>query len=320
MIKEIRLANFKAFLLPQRFSLRAIKSDRLQGNYLVEGRNLIYKSAAIFAGNNVGKTSFLEAVLLLKSALSGKDVSSLVEANVHAKDGRVRLGLSFYRQGKNHSYSLAYDAERHGFLEEEIDGECFSFFHSTTLLGSEPEKHAPFLEEGEQIEVLFMDELPPSRGEDELSRLLLSSLGLGIEAGREDLSSLGTKRAAALVPHVVDALVEEKALFIDEFDSGLSFVLTRAIVSLFNNIDNPGAQLVFASHDITLLDTKRLFLLPQIKLIAKKGRGAAIFSLEKLVKQGEDAQDLFLRGKLGSINRAGLAKFLVELAKRRNHG
>ena len=87
----------------------------------------------------------------------------------------------------------------------------------------------------------------------------------------------------------------KKALFIDEFDSGLSFVLTRAIVSLFNNIDNPGAQLVFASHDITLLDTKRLFLLPQIKLIAKKGRGAAIFSLEKLVKEGEDPRDLFLR-------------------------
>ncbi len=136
----------------------------------------------------------------------------------------------------------------------------------------------------------------------------------------EGLSSLGARRASALAPYVVDALLGEKALFIDEFDSGLSFVLTRAFVSLFNNIDNPGAQLVFASHDITLLDTKRLFLLPQIKLIAKKGHGAAIFSLEKLVKEGEDPQDLFLRGKLGSVNRAALAKFLVELGKRRKNG
>lgn len=314
MIKDIRLSNFKAFLAPQKFSLRAKKSDRLQGNYLREGRSLLYKSAAIFSGNNVGKTSFLEAVFLLKKALLGEDIASYAEPNVHAKDAVVKMDASFSLDGQGHVYSFAYDASKKVFLYERFDG---TEGESSSL---SDEARQPFLEQGRRLEALFMDDLPAHPKEDALSRLLLSSLGLNIEKGHEDLSSLGTRRAAALVPHVVDALIEEKALFIDEFDSGLSFVLTRAIVSLFNNIDNPGAQLVFASHDITLLDTKRLFLLPQIKLIAKKGRGAAIFSLEKLVKEGEDPRDLFLRGKLGSINRAGLAKFLVELSKRRNHG
>ena len=95
MIKDIRLSNFKAFLAPQKFSLMAKKSDRLQGNYLREGRSLLYKSAAIFSGNNVGKTSFLEAVFLLKKALLGEDIASYAEPNVHAKDAVVKMDASF---------------------------------------------------------------------------------------------------------------------------------------------------------------------------------------------------------------------------------
>lgn len=314
MIKDISLSNFKAFLSPQKFSLRAQKSDRLQGNYLMAGRTLLYKSAAIFSGNNVGKTSFLEAVFLLKKALLAEDIAPYADQNVYAKNAVIKMEVSFSLDGKSHVYSFAYDASRKQFLYERFDGT------ESTSSSLANDFRRPFLEQGRLLEVLFMDDLPNHPKDDALSCLLLSSLGLGIDKGHEDLSSLGTRRAAALVPHVVDALVEGKSLFIDEFDSGLSFVLTRAIVSLFNNIDNPGAQLVFASHDITLLDTKRLFLLPQIKLISKKGHGSVILSLEKLVREGEDPLELFLRGKLGSINRAGLAKFLVELNRRRNRG
>ena len=71
MIKDIRLSNFKAFLAPQKLSLRAKKSDRLQGNYLREGRSLLYKSAAIFSGNNVGNPS-LKLFSSLRKLFSAK--------------------------------------------------------------------------------------------------------------------------------------------------------------------------------------------------------------------------------------------------------
>ena len=319
MIEEISLANFKAFLLPCKLSLRAKKAERLLGNMASMGRSLTYKSAAIFSGNNVGKTSFLLAVLAIKHALTGTLKKEEIETNVHSKDKIARFSITFSDGKKRHRYSFAYDVSLGGFSNERIDGDEHPFFHKESVMAGK-EAFAPFLEQGRKIEVLFMDELPRREKKDPLSDLLLSSLGLRIEEGHEDLSSLGTRRAEALVPFVVDALIDGKALFIDEFDSGLSFVLTRAIVSLFNNIDNPSSQLVFASHDVTLLDTKRLFLLPQIKLVYPKGKGASIVSLEKLVKEGDDPLDLFLRGKLGSINRAGLAKFLVELNRRRNRG
>ena len=41
---------------------------------------------------------------------------------------------------------------------------------------------------------------------------------------------------------------------IDELDAGLHFKLTRAVVALFNNALNEKAQLIFTTHDVTLLD------------------------------------------------------------------
>jgi AAA15 family ATPase/GTPase len=43
-------------------------------------------------------------------------------------------------------------------------------------------------------------------------------------------------------------------LFVDELDSSLHPLIVREIVKLFNSLNNKSSQLVFTSHDISLLD------------------------------------------------------------------
>lgn len=49
-------------------------------------------------------------------------------------------------------------------------------------------------------------------------------------------------------------------MVIDELDSSLHPLLVRRIVDLFNSpdVNNKGAQLIFATHDVSLLDASTL--------------------------------------------------------------
>ena len=72
--------------------------------------------------------------------------------------------------------------------------------------------------------------------------------------------SAGTQKYFALCGPIYDSLQKGNILVIDELDSRLHPLLTRAIIELFNSKEtNPNnAQLIFASHDTSFLD-RRLF-------------------------------------------------------------
>ncbi len=67
-------------------------------------------------------------------------------------------------------------------------------------------------------------------------------------------------------------------LYIDELDKGLHPLLTRLIVNLFNSKNNnpKNAQLIFATHDSTLLDTE-VFRRDQICFVDKDYEGVSAF-------------------------------------------
>ena len=58
---------------------------------------------------------------------------------------------------------------------------------------------------------------------------------------------------------MIEALEQGRILVVDELDSSIHFKLTRAIVAMFNNELNTGAQMIFTVHDINLMDCKRMF-------------------------------------------------------------
>lgn len=133
--------------------------------------------------------------------------------------------------------------------------------------------------------------------------------------------STGTKKIVAVASYVVDALFSGKTLIIDELDSSLHFKLTRAIVSLFNNKLNDGAQLIFTAHDVTLLDCKKLFRKDQIWFASKGFNSEYLYSLDDFTAQEDKIRsetDLFEKynsGVLGAVPEPDLISILLSNSK-----
>jgi uncharacterized protein len=129
----------------------------------------------------------------------------------------------------------------------------------------------------------------------------------------EEDESGGTQKLLALAGPLLDTLETGKVLIIDELDARLHPLLTRAIVSLFNSSTNrKNAQLVFASHDTTLLDAK-YFRRDQIWFTEKNQYGAtslySLIELRGVRKEASFGKDYIL-GKYGAIPFIGDANWL----------
>ena len=119
-----------------------------------------------------------------------------------------------------------------------------------------------------------------------------------------DKESSGTKRILALSGPLFDALDSGKLLLVDELGCSLHPSLTRKIVELFNSeLNNKGAQLVFATHDYLTMDPS-LLRRDQIWLMEKDAQGATdLYSLSDI--EGVRAAEPFLRkyraGRYGAV-------------------
>ncbi|WP_420570907.1 AAA family ATPase [Kordia sp.] len=118
--------------------------------------------------------------------------------------------------------------------------------------------------------------------------------------------SLGTGKYVALSGPIIDTLLHGKTLIIDEFDAQLHPHLSKSIVELFNSKENNphGAQLIFASHNSSLINSKRkLFRRDQI-LIAEKDQ-YGVTSLESLydkkIRKDASFEKDYLEGKYEGI-------------------
>lgn len=77
---------------------------------------------------------------------------------------------------------------------------------------------------------------------------------------KDKMESEGTKKIIEMSGPLFDTLLNGKVLLIDELDAKLHPLLTRQIISLFSNpeLNDKGAQLIFATHDTNLLNIKLL--------------------------------------------------------------
>ena len=90
--------------------------------------------------------------------------------------------------------------------------------------------------------------------------------------------SLGTKKLFAIGSLILDTLDDGGVIVIDELDKGLHPLLTKLIINLFHSKKNnpKNAQLIFATHDSTLLDTE-IFRRDQICFVEKDYQGGSTF-------------------------------------------
>ncbi len=130
--------------------------------------------------------------------------------------------------------------------------------------------------------------------------------------------SVGTRKFSSLAAYIIDCLEKEKILFVDEIDSSLHFKLTRAIFSLYNNDINQKSQLICTSHDVSLLDCKRLFRKEQIWFTDKDDYSTKLYSLKNYlanedgVRSDSDIYDLYSKGLFAAIPEPNLMEIFDE--------
>ena len=154
--------------------------------------------------------------------------------------------------------------------------------------------------------------------ENVMDKIRLVSTYKGVHVPSMLFDSTGTKKIAAIASYVIEALEEGRFLVIDELDSSIHFKLTRAIVALFNNELNTGAQMIFTVHDINLMDCKRMFRKEQIWFVHKDEEGVYVYSLadftaQEGVRDTTDVMEKYRKGALGALPDPELIKSLLSI-------
>ncbi len=123
-----------------------------------------------------------------------------------------------------------------------------------------------------------------------------------------ELESFGTRSWFALVGPILLALDEGAVLLIDELDASLHPRFAAEVIRLFQDpdVNTTGAQLVFTSHDVTVLGTpsgERLLDPGQVWLTEKDATGATELYPLSAAEPGEreDLTKSYLAGRFGAV-------------------
>ncbi|MBP8171128.1 MAG: ATP-binding protein [Pseudomonas sp.] len=117
--------------------------------------------------------------------------------------------------------------------------------------------------------------------------------------------SSGTRNLLFLSGPVLDILTKDITLVIDELDTSLHTLLVRELVNLFHTpeVNTGGAQLIFSTHDTSLLDAPDLLRRDQIWLVEKDRDQASqlVALVEFSPRKNEALERGYLMGRYGGV-------------------
>ncbi len=114
--------------------------------------------------------------------------------------------------------------------------------------------------------------------------------------------STGTLRFLAYIQNIIEMISNGGVFIVDEMSARLHPLLTKLVVDIFCSSQNKKAQLIFTTHDISLLNNHQ-FRRDEVAFIDKNERGeSTLYALSDL-KVREDAtfSKDYLQGKYGAI-------------------
>lgn len=169
-------------------------------------------------------------------------------------------------------------------------------------------------EELESFVTRIKQTIANSLGDKEINEAIFQALSLKFTHQMNDSEgeihfsieeeSEGTRRFFQLAGPWIDILDEGEVLIIDELDRSLHPVLLRNLVQMFNNpeINRNNAQLIFATHDSTLIDDE-IFRLDQIWFLEKdEASTSQLYSFLKFEpREYETWQTGYLLGRYGAV-------------------
>lgn len=116
--------------------------------------------------------------------------------------------------------------------------------------------------------------------------------------------SMGSRNLLFLAGPILAILDKGSILVVDELDSSLHPLLVRRLVDLFHNpaINSKGAQLIFSTHDTSLLDPN-LFRRDQIWFVEKDGEQVStLYPLSDFSPRNNEALERgYLMGRYGAL-------------------
>lgn len=117
--------------------------------------------------------------------------------------------------------------------------------------------------------------------------------------------SNGTRNLLFLAGPVMDILRKGLTLVIDELDTSLHTLLVRELVRLFHRpeTNTGGAQLIFTTHDTSLLDAPGLFRRDQVWFVEKeRDQASVLISLSEFSPRKNEALERgYLMGRYGAV-------------------
>ena len=115
---------------------------------------------------------------------------------------------------------------------------------------------------------------------------------------------MGQKKLFAFAGPWLDVLEKGRVLFVDELDTSLHPLLIRFLIEIIQNkmVNKNDAQLVFTTHDTSLLDTD-LFRRDQIWFVEKDNASATrLYPLSDFSpRKGEALEKSYLKGRYGAL-------------------
>lgn len=117
--------------------------------------------------------------------------------------------------------------------------------------------------------------------------------------------SSGTRNLLFLTGPILDILNKGLTLVVDELDTSLHTLLVQALVRLFQRpeINTGGAQLIFTTHDTSLLDAYGLFRRDQVWFVEKRpDQSSSLYPLLDFSPRKNEALERgYLQGRYGAL-------------------
>ena len=114
--------------------------------------------------------------------------------------------------------------------------------------------------------------------------------------------STGTLRFLAYIQNIIEMIADGGVFIVDEMYARLHPLLTKLIVDIFCSSQNQKAQLIFTTHDISLLNNNQ-FRRDEVVFVDKNERGeSSLYALSDLrVREDATFHKDYLQGKYGAI-------------------
>lgn len=230
-----------------------------------------------------------------------------------AVEDELRLVIDNFKQFFQEKFHIYFELT----LESSVKGKGISLSYSEQLINNEAfrkevSNYIRKIDVG--IKEIIVDEeiIRSKRTGKEEKQILLKAVHevyddqgnvIGEEPFNLNYESSGTIRFISFIQRILNIIEKGGVFIVDEMSSRLHPLLTKFIIDIFqSNINKNNAQLIFTTHDISLMN-KEQFRRDEVVLVDKNKMGiSSIYSLADLeIRSDASFSKDYIKGKFGAI-------------------